>query len=631
MRSHGKEFAMSVVTSRGPKVRVRRTPPEAAPPLDADGTLVDLFFDRVARWPDRPALRYRHGDAWEVVTWAGYGETVREVAAALVALGLESGDRAGILAGNQPRWHMADVGIMAAGGVTVPAYPTGAASQVAHVLGHSDSRVCFVGDRDQLAKLLLCRPRLPALERIVMLGEPPDGMDDDLLLTFDDLRSLGRQRLAEQATVVDERMRELRPDGVATIVYTSGTTGPPKGTMITHENVAETIRSLTTVVSVGPSDRFLSFLPLSHIAERCVSHLGQILSGGETWFARSLATLAEDLRACRPTIFFAVPRVWEKFRQGVEAELGRAPRFVGTQADRLVELGRASVASREGARAPLEWRERLAYRVLDRTLGARIRRQLGLDRARISVSSAAPIDPDLLRWFHAVGIPIAEVYGQTEDCGPTTMNPPGRIRIGTVGEPLPGLDVRVDRDGEVLVRGPNVCAGYWNDPEATAALLQDGWMHTGDLGAFDGSYLRIIGRKKDLIVTSSGKNIAPQDMETHLRSEPFVSQAVVIGDGRKYLTALVALDTEAVEAAIGGPDGHGATEVLATHPLVVREVTAAIERLNAGRAPAERVKAWRILPRELTVAGGELTPTLKVKRSMVIDRFGELVEEMYAR
>jgi long-chain acyl-CoA synthetase len=622
---------MAVLTPRRAMSLVQRPHHEAAPPMEADRTLVDLFFDRAARWSDRPALRYRQDGEWRSVTWAEYGTAVREVAAGLAALGLEPGDRAGILAGNQPRWHMADVGIMATGGVSVPAYPTGAASQVAHVLGHSGSRVCFVGDRDQLAKLLLSRPRLPALERVVMLGEPPDGLDDDLLLTFADLRSLGSDRLRRQPDLVDERARGLQPGAVATIVYTSGTTGPPKGTMITHENVAETIRSLTAVVSVGPTDRFLSFLPLSHIAERCTSHLGQILSGGETWFARSLATLAEDLRACRPTIFFAVPRVWEKFRQAVEAELARAPRPVRAQADRLIELGQAVVSAREGTRRPPTLGQLAAYHVLDRTVGARIRHQLGLDRGRIYVSAAAPVDPDLIRWFHAVGIPIAEVYGQTEDCGPTTMNRPGRVRIGTVGEPLPGVDVRIGPDGEVLVRGPNVCAGYWNDPEATAALLEDRWMHSGDLGAFDGSYLRIVGRKKDLIVTSSGKNIAPQDMETRLRSEPFISQAVVIGDGRKFLTALISLDAEAVEAAIGGPDGHGATEVLATHPAVAREVAAAVERLNAGRAPAERVRAWRILPRELTVTGGELTPTLKVKRSVVIERFGELVDEMYAR
>jgi long-chain acyl-CoA synthetase len=601
---------------------------EAAPPLESNQTLVDLFFDRARRWSDRPALRYAEDGTWKVVSWDEYGTAVREVAAGLVALGVEAGDRVGILAGNQPRWHMADLGIVAAGAVSVPEYPTGAASQVAHVFGHSDSRVCFVGDRDQLAKVLLARSRLPALERVVMLGEPPDGLDDELLCTFDDVCSLGRQRLSEEPGVVDRRARDLRPESVATIVYTSGTTGPPKGAMITHRNVAETIRSITEVVPVGPTDRFLSFLPLSHIAERCTSHLGQIASGGETWFARSLATLADDLRACRPTIFFAVPRVWEKFQQAVLEELATSPRPVQAAADTYVELGLAVVAGEQGDGPPSSWRARLAHLALDRTLGARIRRGLGLDRGRVFVSSAAPVDPELVRWFHAIGIPVAEVYGQTEDCGPTTMNRPGHIRIGTVGEALPGLEVRIAPDGEVLVRGPNVCAGYWHDEPATAALLEDGWMHSGDLGSLDRRALRISGRKKDLIVTSSGKNIAPQDMETRLRAEPFVSQAVVVGDGRTFLTALVALDAEAVDAAVRG---HEAVEVLATHPAVVREIGASVDRLNAGRAPAERIRDWRILPRELTVAGGELTPTLKVKRGVVVERFADLVDEMYAR
>ena len=515
---------------------------------------------------------------------------------------------------------------------------TGTASQVAHVLGHSGSRACFVGDRDQLAKLLLARPSLPALDRIVMLGEPPDGLDDDLLLSFDDLRSLGRQQLERDAETVEKRTRALSPKDVATIVYTSGTTGQPRGTMLTHENMSETIRSVTSVVSLSPADRFFSFLPLSHIAERVVSHLGQIASGGETWFADSLATVPEDLRACRPTIFFAVPRVWEKFQQAVLIELAGLPRPLRAAADRWLELGRARVAAAEGLYDPPEVRDRLTHAALDATIGVRLRRGLGLDKGRLFVSSAAPIDPELLWWFHAVGIPIAEVYGQTEDCGPTTMNRPGRIRIGTVGEPLPRVEVRLGLDGEVLVRGPNVCAGYWRDPAATAELLEDGWMHSGDLGSMEDGYLRIVGRKKDLIVTSSGKNIAPQDIETRLRAEPLVSQAVVVGDGRKYLTALLALDDEAAAAALGdSPHGrghrhtHGPTEVLAGHPLVQEQLARAIDEVNAGRAPAERVKDWRILPRDLTVAGGELTPTMKVRRGAVIERFGDLVEEMYAR
>jgi long-chain acyl-CoA synthetase len=471
-----------------------------------------------------------------------------------------------------------------------------------------------------------------------MLGEPPDGLDDEVLLTFDDLRSLGRQQLERDAETVEKRTRALSSEDVATIVYTSGTTGLPRGTMLTHENLSETIRSVTGIVSLSPADRFLSFLPLSHIAERVVSHLGQIASGGETWFAAGLATVPEDLRACRPTIFFAVPRVWEKFQQAVQAELARLPRPLRAAAERWIELGRARVAAAAGLYDPPELRDRLAHAALDATVGARVRRGLGLDKGRVYVSAAAPIDPELLWWFHAAGIPISEVYGQTEDCGPTTMNRPGRIRIGTVGEPLPRVEVRLGPDGEVLVRGPNVCAGYWGDPAATAELLVDGWMHSGDLGSLDDGYLRIVGRKKDLIVTSSGKNIAPQDLETRLRAEPLVSQAVVVGDGRKYLTALLALDDEAVGAALEeAPSGrghgrtHGSAEVLASHPLVQAQLKQAIDEINAGRAPAERIKDWRILPRDLTVGGGELTPTLKVKRGAVIDRFGDLVEEMYAR
>ncbi|HET6950596.1 MAG TPA: long-chain fatty acid--CoA ligase [Acidimicrobiales bacterium] len=604
----------------------------AAPPMEAGLTLVDLFFDRVARWPDRPALRYTSDGEWMSIRWATYGETVREVAAGLIALGTQPGDRIGILAGNQPRWHMADLAIMTAGAVSVPAYPTGAASQVAHVFGHSGSRLSFVGDRDQLAKLLLARPRLPGLERIVMLGEPPDGLDDDVLLTFDDVRSLGRDHLARHPGAVDERVAGLRPDLIATIVYTSGTTGPPKGAMITHDNLAETIRAVIRVVTVGPTDRFLSFLPLSHIAERVVSHFGQIVSGGETWFARSLATVVDDLRACRPTVFFAVPRVWEKFRQAIESELGRTPSPLRSQADRLVELGLAAAAAREGRGLPLQGADRVAHVVLSRTIGAGIRHRIGLDRGRIFVSAAAPVDPGLLLWFHAIGIPVAEVYGQTEDCGPATLNRPGRNRVGTVGEPLPGVKIRIGPDDEVLVGGPTVCAGYWQDPEATAELLdEDGWMHSGDLGRLDDGYLRLTGRKKDLIVTSSGKNIAPQDMETRLRSEPYIAQAIVVGEGRSFLTALVALDAEYIDSVLG--DGHGAwdAEALATHPTVEAEIAASMERLNAERAPAERIRAWRILPRELTVSGGELTPTLKVRRSVVVERFGDMVEEMYAR
>jgi long-chain acyl-CoA synthetase len=604
-----------------------RPPVRAGTPDSVLGT----FWSRVASQPERPALR-RHGeDGWEVVTWQGYGDAVAEVAAGMVELGIEPRDRVAILGSNDVRWHEADVGILSAGATSVPAYASSPSGQIAYVLGHAAARLCFVGDRDQLAKVLLRRHSLGALEHVVVFGNVPDGLDDDFVLGFDDLRAIGRDRLAREPDVVRQRSAAVRGEDVATIVYTSGTTGPPKGAELTHDNLEAAIRVITAVVPIGPEDRFLSFLPLAHIAERIVSHFGQIVSGGETWFARSLSTVAEDLRACRPTIFFAVPRVWEKFqmaiREEVERSSGVARRLVETYlraADKRSEADRTKIRPRA--------RDWVAYAVLDRVVGAKIRAQVGLDKARLLVSGAAPIDPGLLWWFHGVGLDIAEVYGQTEDCGPTTLNPPGRIRFGSVGPPLPGVDVRVADDGEILVRGGTVCAGYHKDPARTAELIDDaGWMHSGDLGVLDhDGYLHVTGRKKDLIITSSGKNIAPQELETRLQSEPLISQAVVIGDRRPYLTALLGLDSEEV--------AHWATvhgkladfEALLDDPDLRAQVEASVERVNEGFAPIEQIKTWRLIPRELTVAAGELTATLKVKRDVVAERYESLIDEMYA-
>jgi long-chain acyl-CoA synthetase len=594
-------------------------------------TIVDMFRERVQQAPARSALRFHADDGWHSVTWSDYGEAVSEVAAGLVHLGVEPGDRVAVLGANQVRWHEADIGILSAGATSVPAYPTSASGQIAYVLHHSGARLCFVGDRDQLAKVLLRRHGLPALEHVVVFGDVPDGLDDDFVLAFDDLRSLGRDRLAAEPAIVRQRSRELRPDAVATIVYTSGTTGPPKGAVLSYENLSATIASITQVVSIGPDDRFISFLPLSHIAERTVSHFGQIVSGGETWFARSLSTIADDLRACRPTIFFAVPRVWEKFQVAILEELDTTPAPVRRVVAGYLRMARErSDAVCAGSRRHLG--DRLAYGVANRTIGAKIRHQLGLDRARVLVSGAAPIDPELLWWFHGIGLPIAEVYGQTEDCGPTTMNPPSRIRVGSVGLPLPGLQVRIAGDGEILARGRSVCSGYYLDTDRSHDLIdRDGWMHSGDLGRVDAEgYVHVTGRKKDLIVTSSGKNIAPQELETRLRSEPLLSQAVVIGDGRSYLTALLALDSESVAHWAEAHGKVGDVEALRDDPDLRLELGESVAAVNAGHSPIEQIKTWRIIPRELTVASGELTPTLKVKRDVVSARFGDLIDDMYA-
>lgn len=600
--------------------------------------IVDTFWDHVDHSPERPALRQRVGGDWEPLSWGDYGVAVTEVAAGLVALGVEPSDRVAILAFNQIRWHEADIAILAVGATSVPAYPTSASSQVTRLLGHSGARVCFVADRDQLTKVLLGRHSLPALEHVVMFDEPPDGLDDDLLLTFDDLRTLGRRRLTDEPAVVRDRSAAITPDSTATIVYTSGTTGPPKGVILTYANLSATIRSIIDVVEIGPDDRFLSFLPLSHIAERTVSHFGQIVAGGETWFAASLSTVPTDLRACRPTVFFAVPRVWEKFNTAILDEIARSPRPARMLAEAYLRAGRRrSDALRAETRPGVLARTRFAvvdrarYSLLDRLVGAKIRRQVGLDQARILVSGAAPVDPDLLWWFSMLGLPISEVYGQTEDGGPTTLNPPDAIRIGSVGRPMPGLEVRIAEDGEIIARGESVTPGYYNDPEQTAELIDaEGWMHSGDLGRIDeDNYVFVTGRKKDLIITSSGKNIAPQGIETKLLAEPLVAQAVVVGDGRSYLTLLLALDAEAVGR--WADEHHKLADFgsLLDDPALHAEIAAAVDRVNQGRAPIEQIKAWRLLPRELSVASGELTPTFKVKREVTITLFADLVEEMY--
>lgn len=561
------------------------------------------------------------------MSWSEYGRAVDEVAAALVALGVAPGERVAILSGNRREWHLADLGILTAGAVTVPVYQTNSSSQVAYVLAHSSARYCFVEDGAQLAKVLLRRDELPALQGVVVF-EPGGGYDDSFVRTFDSLRDEGARALDRDPSTVDERRDSITVEDVATIVYTSGTTGRPKGAMLTHGNLVSTMHSVTAVVPVGPDDRFLSFLPLSHIAERIVSDFGHLVSGGETWFAQSLASVPDDLKACRPTIFFAVPRVWEKFQEAVLAKVAASPKPLAAAIERYLDLARRDHESP----GSLATAESVQLAALERVIGRRIRSEMGLDEARVLVSGAAPIHPDLLRWFAALGLRIGEAYGQTENCGVTAISPPGGIKLGTVGRPAPGVEVRIAADGEILVRGGNVTIGYLDDTGATAELIDgEGWMHTGDLGRLDeDGFLAITGRKKDLIINAAGKNISPTEIETALGFEPLISQAVVVGDRRPYLVALLSLDADQVADWASRHDKLGSPEALRDDPDLLEEVQAAVDRVNERHARVEQIKRWRLLPHDLSVEEGELTPTLKVKRHVVTEKFADLIEQLYA-
>ena len=484
--------------------------------------------------------------------------------------------------------------------------------------------------RAQLAKLMEIRDLLPALKRAV-ISDGPRRAGDSFVVALDALRGSGAKRLRDDSGSVDERARQVRPEDLATIVYTSGTSGPPKGAMLSHSNIMWALRKVTPVYDIGEGDRLLSFLPLSHIAERMMSDFLPIAVAGETWFARNLATVAEDLPACRPTVFLAVPRLWEKLRETIEADVRAQALPARVAVERYIELGLRNVTCEEEG-SPVNKSTLALYRTLDLTVGSALRRALGLDHARVLVTTAAPAHPELIRWFHAIGLPLLQLYGLTEGCGPTAANRAGHVRIGTVGTAMPGMTVTIAEDDEILLKGGNVCLGYLNDPEATAELIDgDGWMHTGDTGAFDADgSLRILGRKKDIIITGAGENIAPEPIEIDLTNHPLISEAVVLGEGRKYLAALLTLDPDALTRWARQHSKLGDLEALAADPDLLAEIQAVIDQVNTKRSHAESIRKFRVLAHVLTAEDGELTPTMKVKRSIVYDHHAEIIAELYA-
>jgi long-chain acyl-CoA synthetase len=593
-------------------------------------TIVDALRHNVRRIPERPALRTRGPGGWQTMRYGDYGRAVAEVTAGLAELGVDAGHHVGIFSNNRAEWHLADFGILANRCVTVPVYQTSSPDQVLHILGDGETSVCFVEDHELAARILEVRDDLPKLDRVIVFDND-DRLDDPFMLGFAQLRTIGAARLLREPDLFDTRAGAVLPGDLATLVYTSGTTGPPKGAMVSHANIMWTLRAAVSMLQIQEGERLLSFLPLSHIAERMISDFASVAVGAETWFARSLSTVAEDLRDCRPTVFFAVPRVWEKLQEAVAAKLDELHGLKRMVLESYVDLGEHVVAERATAdRAPI-W-ERLPYEALDASVGAKLRHEMGFADTRILISAAAPIHPDLIRWFHAIGLPIIELYGQTETCGPTTCNPPADNRVGTVGPPIPGERVEIADDGEILVKGGNVCLGYFRDPAATAELIdEDGWMHSGDVGHIDpAGYLTVTGRKKDLIITAHGQNIAPQEIETDLRRHDLVSEAVVIGEGRRYLTALLTLDGDTLS---GWADAHhkvAGPETLAGDPDLRAEIDRFVAAVNAKRSRVEGVRKYRILAHDFTIAAGELTPTLKVKRNVVNATYKDVIDAMYA-
>ena len=594
----------------------------------AEDTLARMFWCRVERSADRPAQMVKRGGRWETLDWRRVGTQVRELALGLLALGLRAGEAVAILAQSRAEWVEADFAVFSVGGVTVPVYPSYTAEQVAYIVNDSEARLLIVEDGAQLAKVLEVRGRMAGLGRIVVI-EGYDGQDPTLL-GWEALRQLGRDHAATFNAALAVRVTSADPKQVATIVYTSGTTGPPKGVVQTHENHIAMLASVTQVAPARPGDVHVLFLPLAHSFARLEAFMGVYL-GLTTAFAESLAQLGDNIREVRPHFLVAVPRVFEKVHARILADVEEGSALKRGVFAWAMRVGQ-EVAERRRAGRPVSALLALRHRLAHRLVFARLQAALG-GRLRFAVSGGAALPSEIAAFFHAAGILILEGYGLTESCPVLTFNRLDRFRFGSVGQPVPGVEIRLAPDGEILARGPNIAmCGYWKRPEISAETFgADGWLRTGDIGRVDeDGFLFITDRKKDLIVTSGGINIAPQAVESLLRSDPFISQALVYGDGRPYPVALVTVSAEAA-AEFARSRGILWTDHarLSRHPEVVARVERIIAEKNAHLQSYARVKRFAVLPAELTEEAGEVTPTQKLKRKHVAEKYADVLESLY--
>ena len=591
-------------------------------PMAAD-TIPHRLFQQAKTRPDAPAYYRKIAGTYRATSFRDYAALVRRASRALLALGVPVGGTSVILGYNRPEWVVMDLATMCVGGAPAGIYTTCSPSEVRYITHHVEAKVALVENAHQWEKIEKELENLPLLEHVVLMDGAPRIVHPKVM-SWDEL--LERGDSVDDARL-QERLDALKPQGLATFIYTSGTTGPPKGVMLSHENLAWTAEAGRGLTNNTSSDTSLSYLPLSHIAEQVFTIHGPITVGTAVYFAESIEKVPENLKEVQPTMFFGVPRIWEKLHAGIAQKLADAPPMRKKITAAAMKIGVAYNTEKNAGRTPSFFLEQ-AHRLADKLVYSKLKQAIGLGRSRVLVSGAAPIAREVLEFFFGLDVIVHEVYGQSEDTGPTTFNPIGKIRLGTVGQRLPGVEVKIADDGEILVKGPNVFLGYYKEPEATRECLIDGWLYSGDLGQFDrDGYLSITGRKKEIIITAGGKNIAPKNIEAALRNHPIISEAVVIGDRRKYLTALITLDPEASRRFL---QDRGLAGLPHTMAEITAEVQSAVDEVNRELARVETVKKFHILAQPFSIETGELTPTLKVKRKIVYSNFSTEIEAMYA-
>jgi long-chain acyl-CoA synthetase len=608
-------------------------PEDLAATVHGQDTLPRLFRHVVRERGDRVAMREKELGIWRGISWREYGERAKRVGLGLVALGLRPGDVVAIISDNRPEWLYTDLGVMSVAAIPNGIYTTDSARQVEYIVNDSGARFFFAENEEQLDKILAVRDRCPQLIKIFVYEmEGLHAFRDEQVMPFDALLELGARYEREHPDAFDRLVEIPQPDDLAILVYTSGTTGPPKGAMLSHRNILFQLAYADFITPLREGDQQLSFLPLCHIAERTFTVFNPLYTGSTVNFAESIDTVPDNIREVAPALFFAVPRIWEKFYSGVALRMREATWLGRVAYERALGIG-LRVAERRLAGRPVPWGLRLAFRVADFLVLDNVKRSIGLHRARGAATGAAPIAPDLIRWYLALGINMLEVYGQTENTGLATAMPPDHMKLGTVGVARPGTDVRLSPEGEILLRGPHVFLGYYRKPEKTAETVVDGWLHTGDVGTIDAEgFVRITDRMKDIIITAGGKNVTPSEIENQLKFSPFISDAVVIGDRRKFLSCLVMIDHETVAQFAqerNVPFSNFAS--LCRAPEVQELIGGEIERVNRQLARVETVKKFRLIEQLLTPEDEELTPTMKLKRTFVNVKYKDLIDSMYER
>ncbi len=596
-------------------------------------TIPALFWNGVDKRGAQVWMRQKKLGIWRAWTWQQTGLAVREIASGLLSLGFAKGDTASILSNTVIEWVLADLAVLSCGGVSNGIYPTDAASQVHYLCEDSRTKILFVEDDEQLDKALEIRALLPLLTKIVVIDmEGLRDLDDPAVMSLDKLRALGRDNLDRFDDALTQRVRATRPEDLAILVYTSGTTGKPKGAMHSHKGLIYTIRGYNTLVAQDEHDERMCFLPLCHIGERLGGEYFSLYTGSILNFVENPETIPENVREIAPTVFTAVPRVWEKFYSGVMIGLKEASPVQQAAYAWSIGVG-TQIADKVLAGQPVDGLLKFKFTLARWLALNNVRKMIGIHRSRFLVTGAAPISPELVRWYLALGVPMLEVWGMTESCGAATGVPATRMKPGSIGPAASYNEVKLDpATGEILVRGANVFMGYLNQPEKTAETIDaDGWLHTGDVGLVDeDGFFRITDRMKDIIITAGGKNITPSELENELKFSPYITDAVVIGDKRPYLTVIIMIDQENVEKFAQDSDVPFSNYASLTRAPQVQElIQGEIDRVNAKFARVEQIKKFFLLDTQLSAEDEELTPTMKLKRQLVQQKYAAHIEAMY--